>query len=142
MKKIIALVLLLALPAQAEGLKYIPKWSMCGDRACYTLEQAKKLFELDGELELLYATRDLQLGIINDLKAGNAQLKLALTSSEQNGRLLQGSNDRLTEDLKAAVKRANDAEAKNSGISLGWFVAGAALCIAGGIAIGASLAHK
>jgi len=128
--KAVALVLLLVFPSSvlADELKYVPKWTMVGSRACYEFDQAKKLVEIDSQLEMLLQ-KDLQWrGITKDLQEGVVQLNVALAAEKNIAAALKLNGEQLTARLMDETARANKAEAR-SGPFPAW-------AIAGGIGIG------
>ena len=125
-----ALLMLLVFPSTvlAEGMKHLPAWKMCGEKACYEFEDAKKLLVLDADLEALIQKEVLWEKQMKDLRESNAQGSLALAAEKSANNTLQQSNDKLNAMLIKETTRANQAEARP-----GPFPAWA---IAGGIGIG------
>lgn len=137
--KLTSLVLIAALssPAYADGMKHIPAWKMCGEKACYEFEDAKKLLILDADLEALIQ-KDLQwAALVKHLQEGAVQLTVALTAEKSANGTLQLSNNKLNEMLVREVTRANKAEAK-PGPFPAWAI-GAGVGIAVGVVAGVLL---
>lgn len=132
MKRWVAALLLVVMPgrALADELRYIPKWSMCGDKACYDFNQAKKLLELDADLHLLLQQVRLTTGVSVDLRQATTSLREALEAQTSATLTLQKSNDILNKRLIEETTRANKAEAK-PGPFPAWAIAGGV-----GIAVG------
>lgn len=127
-----ALLMLLVFPtsAFADELRYIPKWSMCGDKACYDFDQAKKLLELDADLHLLLQQVKLTTDMGGDLKQATMSLREALEAQTSATLTLQKSNEILNKKLVEETTRANKAEAK-PGPFPAWVIAGGV-----GVAVG------
>lgn len=134
-----ALLLLLVFPSSvlADELRYIPKWSMCGEKACYDFDQAKKLLELDADLHLLLQQVKLTTGMSVDLKKATTSLQEALEAQKSATLTLQQSNTKLNEMLVKETTRANKAEAK-PGPFPAWAI-GAGVGIAVGVVAGVLL---
>jgi hypothetical protein len=134
-----ALLMLLVFPTSvlADELRYIPKWSMCGDKACYDFDQAKKLLELDADLHLLLQQAALLSGVQGDLKAATMNLRVALEAQKNATLTLEKSNEILNKKLVEETTRANKAEAK-PGPFPAWAI-GAGVGIAVGVVAGVIL---
>jgi hypothetical protein len=118
------LVVLLSTPAYADELKYVPKWSMCGDKACYTFDQAKKLVEIDLQLNTLLLKEVQWMQLNKDLQEGAKQLQLALTAEKNVSAQLKTNGEQLTTRLMSETERANKAEAR-PGSFPAWAIGGA-----------------
>ena len=127
------LVLLLAFPASAE-LKHIPPWKMCGDKACYEFEDAKKLLVLDADLEALIQKDKLWTKLQFDLEESVKQTNLALAAEKRIHVTLLARNTELESSLLKETERANKAEAK-PGPFPGWLI-GAGIGVGVGIVAG------
>ena len=139
-QKASSLILLVAFPAQA-GLKFIPQWDLVGDKACYDAPRAKKLLELDDDLQELADYRELLPG----LKADHIK-----EISELNGQIAAVTDKvvELESQKKDLAKQLRDAEtarikAENNPVgAAGWMVAAGLLLAGAGVALGLSLAPK
>jgi len=110
-------ITLLMLPAGAaaapvQGLKYIPKWTIINDHACYVFDDARRLLELDSQLDMLIRQADDWKIMNADLQEGAAQLNLALTHEKLVAETLKKNGDDLAAKLMVETTRANKAEAK------------------------------
>jgi hypothetical protein len=114
MRRHVAVLMLLVFPSSvlAEELKYIPKWKMCGDKACYEFAEAKKLFELDAELDRLLKGEALHQGIELEFKRTVKLLNEGLEAEKSANNTLKESNEKLNALLVKETTRANKAEAK------------------------------
>lgn len=144
--KLTALLMLLVFPSTvlAEGMKHIPPWKMCGDKACYEFEDAKKLLVLDADLEALIK-KDLEWAeLVKNLQESSKQLNVALAAEKSANSTLQTSNTKLNEMLVKETTRANKAEAK-PGPFPAWAIgagAGIAVGVVAGILLGVYVAKK
>ena len=143
--KATALLLCLLLPLNAFAeLKHIPAWKMCGEKACYEFEEAKKLLLLDADLEALIQ-KDLQwAALVKHLQEGSVQLNLALLAETGVTTTLRESNTKLNELLVKETTRANKAEAK-PGPFPAWAIAGGvgvAVGVIAGIVLGVYIVKK
>jgi hypothetical protein len=127
----IVLAVLMSSAAYADELRYIPKWTMCGDKACYDFDQAKKLLEIDADLHKLTLGQEVQTDIGLSLKKATKNLQEALERQKEAAEKLQLNNTKLNELLIKETTRANQAEAR-SGPFPAW-------AIAGGIGIGVGI---
>lgn len=137
MKKLVALLLLVSLPCQAE-LKYVPKWKMVGDQACYDFEGAKKLVELDLRMDLLFAEEQAFTRAIDDYKQTSILFKESLELERNSVKLLEKNNEDLGKRLLLETERANKAESKQMPL-LTTVLGGAGLLlvgIVGGVLLG------
>ncbi len=117
------LCVLLPLNALADGMKHVPAWKMCGDKACYEFEDAKKLLVLDADFEMLIQ-KDLQWAVLTkNLQEASQQLQVALTAEKSVSSTLATANTKLNEMLVKEVTRANKAEAR-PGPFPAWLIAG------------------
>lgn len=144
MTRLIAVLLLVVLPTQAlaDELRYVPKWKMCGDKACYEFDEAKKLVELDADLHLLLQQVSLTTGANVDLKKASTSLQEALEAQKSASLTLEKSNENLNKMLLKETTRANKAEAK-PGPFPAWVIAGGvgiAVGVVAGIVLGVYVA--
>ena len=112
MKRLVAVLLILSFPCRAEGLKYLPKWKMVGDKACYEFEDAKKLVEADLRMDLLFAEEQAFTRAIDDYKKTSLLFQDALELERSSVKLLEKNNDELGKRLLLETERANKAESK------------------------------
>jgi hypothetical protein len=135
------LLILFARNVFADGLQYIPKWSMTGDQACYSFDDAKKLVELDSKLQLCVAEETKYPALIDELKLSNQQLQLAIEDADKNYLLQKMEVSTLSSQLITARADLIKAQSTKS-VGFGWAIAGAlALIIIGG-ATGFYIAKK
>jgi septum formation inhibitor MinC len=144
--RLIAALLLVVLPTQAlaDGLKHIPPWKMCGDKACYEFSDAKKLLVLDADLEALIQKEVLWEKQVKDLRESNALGSLALAAEKSANNTLKENNEKLNAMLVKETTRANKAEAK-PGPFPAWVIAGGvgvAVGVVAGIVLGVYVAKK
>ena len=144
MRHSIIALLVVVLPTQAfaDGLKHIPAWKMCGDKACYEFQDAKKLLVLDADLEAFIQKEALWEAQMKNLRESNAQGSLALAAEKSANLTLQVSNTLLNEKLVKETTRANTAEAK-PGPFPAWVIAGGvgiAVGVVAGIVLGVYVA--
>lgn len=109
--------------ALADGMKHIPPWHMCGEQACYSFTDAKKLLVLDADLEALIKKDVAWAELVKSLQEGSRQLDLALLAEKSANFTLQQSNNKLNGLLLKEATRANVAEAK-PGPFPAWLIAG------------------
>lgn len=131
----------LATPAYAE-LKYVPKWSMCGDKACYTFDDAKKLTLIDDRLDELIKANAILMQQVEELKTSNTALNTALALEKLSVTKLKENSDKLSADLLKETARANKAEAR-PGAFPAWAIAGGigvAVGVIAGIILGVYVA--
>lgn len=138
MRPILTWVTLFAFTAaRADGLQVLPKWHLVGDEACYSFEDAKRLFELDGKLVACVTeeeTVSLLLEANDHLTIANDKLTLAVQKSEE-------ARTKVVADLKTCIDEKHKAMA-DSGASVAWpILAGVGLFIAGA-ATGYLLLHN
>jgi hypothetical protein len=136
--------MLLVFPSSvlADELKYIPKWKMCGEKACYEFVDAQKLLILDAELDKLYKAAKLHEALEIDLRKAAKDFEDALTSEKAANGTLKTSNDILNKKLVEETTRANRAEAK-PGPFPAWAIAGGvglAVGVIAGIILGVYVA--
>jgi hypothetical protein len=138
-------LLLVVFPSTALAeLKHIPAWKMCGEKACYEFEDAKKLLVLDADLEALIQKQPLWEQQVKDLREGAKQLDLALAAEKSANSTLQTTNSKLNEALVKETTRANKAEAK-PGPFPAWAIAGGvglAVGVIAGVVLGVYVAKK
>jgi hypothetical protein len=134
-KLLIAFMVFASSPAFAEGLKYVPKWHMTGNEACYDIQGAKTLLKLDADMEECAGERQLAIAEVEKLKAANLDLTHALELTQKGEDLLKTRETGLTKDLKDCVAAKNKAEASQLP-SMGWPIAGSVLLIGVGIILG------
>lgn len=144
MRRLITALLLVVLPTQAfaDGLKHIPAWKMCGDKACYEFQDAKKLLVLDADLEALIQKEVLWEAQMKNLRDSNAQGSLALAAEKSINLTLAQTNETLNKMLVKETTRANKAEAK-PGPFPAWLIAGGvgvAVGVVAGIILGVYVA--
>jgi hypothetical protein len=143
-RRLITALLLVVLPTQAfaDGLKHIPAWKMCGDKACYEFQDAKKLLVLDADLEALIQKEVLWEAQMKNLRDSNAQGSLALAAEKSINLTLAQTNETLNKMLVKETTRANKAEAK-PGPFPAWLIAGGvgvAVGVVAGIILGVYVA--
>jgi len=112
-------------------MNYVPKWTMVDGKACYEFSQAKKLVEIDDELDTLLRKELVWQQLTKDLQDGRKQLQLALTAETSAKTTLAQNNADLASRLLTETARADKAEAR-PGAFPAW-------AIAGGIGIGAGV---
>lgn len=140
MKKLIATLLLIALPAQAE-LQHIPKWKMVGDYACYDFEQAKQLLELDARMVLWEEQNKKLTEAMAKLALANDDLKGALETSKAEAVAWKGEADDLRGGYKTCIADKN--KCQTSGMSaVAWIITGATVIVATGFVIGFAVAKN
>lgn len=134
--KLIAALLIVSLPAHVTAqMKHVPAWSMNGPMACYDFQDAKKLVEIDSQLEM-FIQRDMAWGLqVQDLKSAVLGLTSALDNEKAAKNELSIDVDALNKQLIAEVTRANNAEAKKMP-SLGWLFAGVGALVVVGAVVG------
>lgn len=131
MKRSLAILVALLLPATAGAQQALPKWHMTGDEACYGFEEARQLLILDSELVM----RRESAGLSDSLRISVGHLTAALDTQKAATQVILDDNAYLTAQLKEALARANKAEVSKSP-SLGWTVAGALALVVAGAALG------
>lgn len=138
MKKLVALILLAAGVARADGLEKIPKWHMLGDEACYGFQDAKKLVLLDKELVLCDTTKQT----VVDLKLRVGDLDKALTKEKEALVLEQKGHNGTKADYLACIDEKTKWEVKaDRGPSVAWLIAGGVTLLLAGWVAGAYLIH-
>lgn len=126
MKYLSTLLILLTIPGVAFGeLKFVPKWKMSGDLACYDKDGAKELLKLDtsfGELKDKVESKDR---IIDELKLNVDDLKKQITALKETKTLLQEQYAILDQKQRECIQKKAQCEGElDSGPSLGWLIAG------------------
>lgn len=111
MKKLVTILLLVCFPAYADGLKYVPKWKMVNNLACYEFEDAKKLVEIDLRYGLLTDKEKTFTLAVEDYQSAATNFQKSLAIQKQSVDLLEKNNDDLAKRLLAETERANKAEA-------------------------------
>ena len=136
MKKLIALFLLSSFAANADplNLKFVPKWYMTGNEACYNFDDAKKLVALDLQIQ-----NDQDLCAALQTSTDDYKGALALRQQQITG--LETENKRLSNSLVQAIKDKNTAEGKVGGTPTEWLVIGGAGAVILGVVIGAYVLH-
>jgi hypothetical protein len=104
-------------------LKYIPKWKMCGDKACYEFNDAWKLIALDLEIDRLTKLENKHAEIKVEHEKAVSKLKEALNAEKTACSTLQSNNERLNFLLTLETTRATAAEAR-PGPFPAWAIAG------------------
>jgi hypothetical protein len=136
----VLLSILIASPAYADGLKYVPKWEMVNGKACYEFFQAKELVKLDADLQA-YADKELIWAQMRaDLEDTVIDLDKALNAEKSAGLKRQANIDDLVGQLTKEITRANKAEAQQMP-SVGWLVAGGVILMVLG-AVGGILVYE
>ena len=110
---------------------------MCGDKACYTFDEAKQLVGIDLRLDELLKTNAILLRQIDELKTSNTALTNALMLEKISSAKLKENGDKLVSDLMKETARANKAEAR-PGPFPAWAIAGG-VCLAAGVLAGVIL---
>ncbi len=145
MKKI-ALILLLVYPESvlAEGMTHIPPWTMVGGRACYEFDQAKRLVELDSELETFLLKEAIWTNLTKNLKESVSQLSVALEAEKHASDTLRANGQQLTARLMTETERANTAEARPGPFPAWLYGAGIGAIVGAiaGVLLGIYAAHR
>lgn len=130
-RKLAALLIVASTLVHADELKYIPKWKMCGDKACYEYEDAWKLVALDAEIGRLTRAETLHREIEQAFNTAANNLREALNVEKTTSSMLQGQNEKLNALLVKETTRADLAE-KRPGPFPAW-------AIASGVSLGVGL---
>jgi hypothetical protein len=132
-KALAALTLLFFATPTLADLTYVPKWTMQQDMACYNLDQAKLLVNLDSKLVLC----DSYAKEITELRLSNDKLREAGSIKQEQLDTIQGLADSLTTQLNTCIVEKNDAIAKaDSSLNLWVIILGAGLLLAVGAGVG------
>lgn len=142
MKRLVTLVLVLAASsAYADSLKYVPKWRMVGDLACYGLEDAKKLAALDADVIACVEKERLFKADIEALQQENMRMRTALESAVREAGMWQATATEQQAAYNRCVAQKTDCQVKQDTPSPAWFIAGALVILGTGLAVGYSLFH-
>lgn len=136
MNRLVAALLVVVLPLQAvaDGMTHIPPWTMSGDKACYDFAGAKKLVEIDLQLEGALQELVVMAAINANLKNAAAQLQVALDQQKTTYALLETNDKKLSSDLLSETARANKAEAKSGPSFFVLLGAGVLIALVGAVA--------
>jgi hypothetical protein len=136
MKKLITILLLIAFPAPAlADLKYVPKWTMMNDHACYDKQGAVTLLQVDDKLDQCVEASQLHLVQIQDLTLAVESLKSSLAVADKELLVYQDRTNDLDSKLRSAIAEREQARAHDES-SVAWTVAGAVALLSVGLAGG------
>lgn len=126
MKKLLAALLVIALPAPALAeLKHVPKWEMVDGKACYDQEGAMSLLKLDEEFAHNLKLNKLYLLQIDQLRLRTTSLEKVIALSKTETTEWQVRSNHLEEILRTKVRELEDERVKHD-TSFGIYAAGAA----------------
>ena len=136
MKRVTTLLcLLLSAQAMADGLNYVPKWTMVDGKACYEFADAKVLVQLDLDLTALHKKDEGWTLLKAELEKVSTNLSGALEAEKAASVKRDANILDLNKQLTEQITRANKAEAQKMP-SIGWLVAGATVLMALGAIAG------
>lgn len=132
--KTIAALLVALLPTQglAQGMTHIPAWTMVGGKACYEFQDAKKLVQVDADLDTALKKNDQWAELTKNLQEASVELQAGLTAEKNANDLLKNNGASLASKLMAETSRANTAEAK-PGMWPAWGIAAGVGLLVGAI---------
>jgi len=136
----VLVMLLWALSANGQGLKYVPKWRLVNDLGCYTLDETKTLVLLDAEHAACAEKQKLYQQQVSALEAETYDLREALAASERQAAIWRTT---ATEQQQAYNRCITDKTKCQSDAApgIGWFVAGALVLVGVGMAVGWTVLH-
>lgn len=108
----------------AEGLQHLPKWHMREGEACYTLSDAKLLFEADSRITMYLEKEKACTKLVEDQLSLNADLLEWIERASQDLRILKKQNDELYNELQSCVVQRTAAHAAIGKYSWLWFIGG------------------
>lgn len=137
MTKLLAVLVVLSTPSVwGEGLKYVPKWRMVGELACYDLNGAKALTAIDADMAACLDKERLFKLELAALQAENTQVRLALDSAVREAALWKTTATEQQAAYNRCITEKNDCRIKEATPSPAWFVAGALLILGAGLTVG------
>jgi len=133
-RKVSSLLALVAFSAQADGFKYIPKWSIMdtvtGKMACYNMENALQLAKFDLDLQAYDILQTERTDYDKTIIALTAEANLEKTKADA----LEAQRDALTASLRESEAARIKAENNTSG-TVGWIVASGVGLVAVGLVV-------
>lgn len=121
-----------------RGMRFVPRWHMTGDEACYDFEGARKLLQIDNDYDLALRQVEALTVQVAALKVSDGNTFASLQSARADILFLTEKNTSLAARLLAETERANKAEASKFPTAwlIGLTVGGVLLGALGGVLLG------